>query len=86
MVAVTNDEESDVFAFTYTSDYADVVESSKFLKSKYGTCIDSGASNDYSPDWTKFSNYCEIERNMTTADGRSLKAIGMGDLHIDLPH
>ena len=86
MVAVVKDEDNNFFAFTCTSDYADIAESSKFPKSRYGTCINSRASNDYSPDRTKFSNYREIERSITTADRRSLKAVGMGDLHINLPN
>ena len=84
MVATVKDKDNDFFAFTCTSDYADIDKSSKFPKSRYGTCINSGASNDYSPDWTKFSNYREIERSITTADGRTLKAMGMSNLHINL--
>ena len=79
MVAVANEEDNDFFAFTCTSDYADVAESSKLPKFKFGTCLDSRASNDYSPDRTKFSNYRAVDRDITTADGRILKAIGMGD-------
>ena len=86
MIAAANNEEDNLFAFTCTSDYADVVESLKYPKSKYGTCVDSRASNDYSPDRTKFSNYCKVDRDITTADGRILKAIRMGDLHLDLPN
>ena len=85
-VVVANDEENDLFVFTCTSDFADVAESSNLPKSKYGTCLDSGASNDYSPDRTKFSNYREVNRDITTADGRTLKVVGMGDLHLDLPN
>ena len=85
-VAAVKDKDNDFFAFTCTSDYANVAESLKFPKSRYGTCIDSGASNDYLPDRTKFLNYREIERRITTADGRTLKAVGMGDLHIVLPN
>ena len=86
MVVVANDEENDLFAFTCTSDFANMAESSNLPKSKYRTCLDSGASNNYSPDWTKFSNYREVNRDITTADGRTLKAVGMGDLHLDLPN
>ena len=85
-VAVANDEENDFFAFTCSSDYADIADTSKIPKSKFGTCIDSGASTDYSPDCSKFSNYQEIEKDITTADGRTLKAVGMGDLHLELPN
>ena len=85
-VAVANDKENDLFAFTCTSDFANVADSSNLPKSKLGTCLDSGASTDYSPDRTKFSNYRSIEKDITTADGRTLKAVGMGDLHLDLPN
>ena len=57
MVAVANDEDNDLFVFTCTSDFVNVAAASKLPKSKYGTCLDSGASNNYSPDRTKFSNY-----------------------------
>ena len=58
---VKKDEESDeLFAFTCTSDYAEVANSLNVPKSKLGTCIDSGASADYSPDRSMFSNYWEL--------------------------
>ena len=86
MVAVANDKDNDLFAFTCTSDFVDVAAASKLPKSKYRTCLDSRASNDYSPDQTKFSNYRVVDRDITTADGRILKAVSMGDLHLDLPN
>ena len=60
MVVVANNKENDLFAFTCTSDFADVAESSNLPKSKYGMCLDSGASNNYSPDRTKFSNSMKL--------------------------
>ena len=48
--------------------------------------MDSGASRVYSPDRSKFANYRSVDRSITTADGRKLKAIGMGDLDIELPN
>ena len=65
VVAATNDEE-DLFAFTCTSDYATVAEKLQVPKSKLGTCIDSGASRDYCPDHSKFSNYRPIDQSITT--------------------
>ena len=85
-VVSAKDEEEEMFAFTCTSDYTDVAVTTPIAKSTFGTCIDSGASNNYSPDRTKFSNYQEIDRDITTADGRIIKAIGMGDLHLELPN
>ena len=51
-----------------------------------GSCINSGASEVYCPDQEKFANYKQIDQSITTADGRKLKAIRMGDLEIDLPN
>ena len=72
-VATTEDAEDKLFAFTCTSDFVNIATISPHLKTMLGTCVDSGASNNYSPDQTKFSNYKEID---TTADGRIIKAIG----------
>ena len=55
-------------------------------KSRLGTCIDRGASQVYSPDRSNFANYKPIDRSITTADGNQLKAVGMGDLEVDLPN
>ena len=72
--------------FVCTSAYANVAEALKVPKSKLGTCVDSGASRDYCPDREKFTNYRPIDHNITTADGRAVKAIGMGDLLVELPN
>jgi hypothetical protein len=56
VVAVDN-EENKLFAFTCTSDYVAVADMLDIPRSKLGTCMDSGASHDYCPDRTKFTNY-----------------------------
>ena len=61
-VVVANDNDNDLFAFTCTSDFANMAESLKILKSKFGTCVNSGASNDYSLDRTRFTNYQEGQK------------------------
>jgi hypothetical protein len=66
-----------------------ISETLQVPKSKLGTCVDSGASRDYCPDrskFLKFSNYRQIDCDITTADGRTVKAIGMGDMHVKLPN
>jgi hypothetical protein len=83
---VANEKDDGLFAFTCTSDYKDVANAIQVPKSRLGGCVDSGASRHYSPDREKFSNYQTIDRDITTADGRLVKAIGMGDLHLDLPN
>ena len=85
-VAAAKDEEEEMFAFTCTSDYMDLAAVTPIPKSSFGTCVDSGASNSYSPDRTKFSNYREIDQDITTVDGCVMKVIGMGDLHLELPN
>jgi hypothetical protein len=85
-VVAVKDDENDLFAFTCTSNYAAAAETLDLPKSKWGTCIDSGASCDYCPDRSKFTNYKIVEREITTADGKTLKAVGVGDLQIELPN
>ena len=60
-IAETKDEEQEMFVFTCTSDFMDIAAVTPILKSLFGTCVDSGASNDYLPDWKNFSNYREID-------------------------
>ena len=85
-IVASNDEDTHMFAFSCTSEFGMLAENLQLPKSRLGTCIDSGASQVYCPDQTKFSHYKTINRKITTADGRSIKAIGMGDLHVDLPN
>ena len=46
----------------------DVAAVTPIPKSSFGTFVNSGASNDYFPDQKNFSNYREIDRDIT-ADG-----------------
>jgi len=85
VIAVNNDDDT-LFAFACRSDHVDIAEALQLPKSQLGTCIDSAATHNFSPDHSQFTNYRPIERKITTADGRSLKAISMRDLHIDLPN
>ena len=84
-VVAADDEENELFAFTCMSDYVAMADGLNVLKSRLGTCIDSSASRDYCPDCIKFLNYKEIKQKITTADGQTLSAVGMGGLHIELP-
>ena len=85
--AVAKTEDQELFAFTCTSDYVTIADAIGLPKDKLGACIDSGASSHYCPDRTRFQNFRPLEdRNITTADGRSLKAVGIGDVRIELPN
>ena len=86
VVVAAEDDKEDLLAFICTSDYVAVAKSIDMPKSKLGTCIDSGASQHYCPDRSKFTEYKTVERKITTADGRTLTTAGMGDLHIELPN
>ena len=44
VVAATNDKDKELFAFTCTSDFANIAKALQVPKSRLGTCIDSGAS------------------------------------------
>jgi len=79
-VVAADDDKEDLLAFTCTSAYVAVAESIDVPKSKLGTCMDSGASQHYCPDRSKFTDYRAVEREVTTADGRTLITAGMGDL------
>ena len=49
--------------------------------------MDSGSSCHYCPDCNKFKNYQPISGwKITTADGYTLRAVGIGDVCIELPN
>ena len=49
--------------------------------------MDSGASRHYCLDCDKFENYQPISGwNITTTDGHTLRALGVGDVCIELPN
>ena len=43
VVAVADSDKDELFAFTCTSNYANITKTLQVLKSKLGLCIDSGA-------------------------------------------
>ena len=72
-VVAVNEEKDELFAFVCTSSYANVAEALRVPKSRLGTCVDSGSSRDYCPDHSRFSNYKQINHNITMADGRTVR-------------
>ena len=75
----------EIFTFTCTSDYVEVTNTLNVPKSQLGACIDSGASQHYSPDCDVFINYCPINNTtITTADCHKLKALGKDNVWIVL--
>ena len=67
-IAAVDDDNKELFAFTCLSDFANITEALQVLKSWLGMCIDSGASQVYSPDSLKFTNYKSIDHGITMAD------------------
>ena len=72
VVAVADSEKDKIFAFTCTSDYANITETPQVPKSKLGSCIESGASEVYCPDREKFANYKQINWSITTVSGSAI--------------
>jgi hypothetical protein len=86
-VAVAKSEEDELFTFTCTLDYVTLTEVLKLPKDKFGACMDSSVSDHYCPDHTQFQNYRTLDNcDITTVDGRTLKAVGIGGVCIGLPN
>ena len=77
----------EISTFICTSDYVEVANTLNVPKSRLGACIDSGASWHYSLDHDVFINYCPINNTtITTANSCKLKALGKGNVQIELPN
>jgi hypothetical protein len=72
--------EETMYAFACTSDYAHVA--SRATKNSVQAMMDSGASDHFSPERDKFTNYrSTVPAPIYAADGHSFNAIGEGDLN-----
>ena len=79
--------DDELFVFMCTLDFADIPKALQIPKSWLRACMDSGASHHYCLDHDKFENYQPISGwNITTADGCTLRVVGVGDVHIELPN
>ena len=50
------------------------------------TIVDSGASQHYCPDESKFKKFTPISDFIKLANGHTLPVLGIGDVEINLPH
>jgi hypothetical protein len=74
-------------AFFCSSTYEDLDASlSHIPETCWGAIIDSGASRHFCSDQKRFTNLESINKSVTTADGHTFQALGVGDIHIDLPN
>ena len=64
-----------------------MAEALQITKSQLGACIDGVPADTTVPDHDRFTNYQPVEgHDITTVNGCTLKVIGMGDIHIELPN
>ena len=85
LVNVVQDEE--ISTFTCTLDFMAVADALHIPKLKHRAIADSGTSCHFSPDKSKFTNYHPLKNHhVTTADGHTFRALGMGDVKTDLPN
>ena len=72
---------------TCTLDFMAVADALHIPKLKHRAIADSGTSCHFSPDKSKFTNYHPLKNHhVTTADGHTFRALGMGDVKTDLPN
>jgi len=85
-VAADNDK-GDLLAFACISGYPNAAKTIQVPSLRARVYIDSLANRHYCPDRLKFWNYLPIKgQNITTADGRHLKAQGIRNVYIELPN
>jgi hypothetical protein len=74
--------DGNLFAFSCTSDYAEIAQGLNLPATKLeGNIIDTGASSHFCLDQTKFLNYCPlVGHSIHTADEWSHVAAGVGDM------
>jgi hypothetical protein len=74
-------------AYTMTYGYATLVNAARLNDGIETELYDSGASRHMSPYRSRFENYKQIEgKSITAADKRLFKAIGVGNLRIQIPN
>src|SRR5882762_10488809 len=80
--------DANLFAFSCTSDYAEIAQGLDLPTTKLGgSIVDTGTSSHFCPDRTKFQNYRPlVGRSIHTADGWSHVAARVGDVIIQLPN
>ena len=74
-----------MFAFSGTSSFHCIATKLGIPPERRSAILDSGASRHYCPDKLKFINFAPISDVIKLTDGRTLPALGIGDVEIDLP-
>ena len=78
-------QDEEIFAFNCMSDFTAVADALCTPKSKSRAIADSGTSHHFSPDKSKLENYHPLENcHITTAHRSTFRALGIGDVKIDL--
>src|ERR1700737_1940712 len=74
-------ENKDLFAFTCTSDHANIAEKLNIPPAKRSGIINSGASQHFCSDRSKFINFTPMHNSpITTADRHTFDALGTGNI------
>ena len=86
-VAESKPDDDELFVFTCTLHLLLMATGPCISGTSLRVYIDSGATSHYCPDKSKFITYKPITgRNIVAADGHMLKALGIGDIRIELPN
>jgi len=87
VTVVADNDEGDLLTFGCISGYPNAAETIPVPSLRARVYVDSLANRHYCPDRSKFRNYHPIKgTDITTVDGRRLKAVGIGDVYIQLPN
>jgi len=83
-IIAASEDNNELFVFTCTSDHTNLPKTSK---SGQRACVNSLVNQHYCPEHSKFRNYRLIKgTDITTVDGQQLKAVGIGNIYIQLPN
>jgi hypothetical protein len=84
-VVMKNTEEH--FAFFCGSTYEDIAAALPGIPAVCcGAIVDSGAMSHFCADKSKLLNFQSIDKPVTAADGHSFRALGVGNITIELPN
>ena len=75
-----------MFSFATTSSFHCVATKLGIPTERCSTIVNSGASQHYCPDKSKFKHFTPISDSIKLADGHTLPALGIGDVMINLPN
>jgi hypothetical protein len=86
-VNVATAEKLELFAFTCTSDFVELVSLLTILKARLGAIVNNGATCHFCPNKSKFANFVLTSGwPIRTADGKTVQVTSTGCIEIALPN